>query len=87
MQQALLYLASIGDNSVGLDDIEEPEIEESYQRLRSALLFERSSSVELLEAIPYALVAQQMHPNPRRFAAWLAEGLSSTTSVIQIQKL
>lgn len=87
VQQALLYLASIGDNSVGLDDFEEPSIEEPYRRLRSALLFERSSSVELLKTIPYALVAQQMHPNPRRFAAWLAEGLSCTTSATQAQKI
>lgn len=87
VQQALLYLASIGDNSVNLEDIEEPAINEPYKRLRCALLFERSNSVELLKTIPYALVAQQMHPNPRRFAAWLAEGLRSTSSTTQIKKI
>ncbi|MGG7597982.1 reverse transcriptase domain-containing protein [Pseudomonas sp. WC1] len=87
LQQALLYLASIGDNGVCLEDIEDPTVNDPYKRLRSALLFERAKGLELVRTIPYALVAQQMHPNPRRFAAWLSEGLRDTPSTIHIKKV
>lgn len=77
-QQALLFLASIGDTSLtstleGVDSLVSP-----YVALGRAMAFAPVSPDELKSVLPLALVAQQLHPNPRRFGVWLAEGLRRT---------
>ena len=42
------------------------------------MVFESAQSRDLVEVLPFAMVAQQLNPNPRRFGVWLAEGLRST---------
>lgn len=76
-QQAHLYLASIGDTSVALKRDVAPEME-AYTALQRAAKFEPMQDGELKDAIPLAIVAQQLHPNPRRFGVWLSEGLRRT---------
>ncbi len=43
-----------------------------------AAMYEQANGTKLKESLPYALVAQQLHPNPRRFGTWLADGLRRT---------
>lgn len=76
-QQARLYLASIGDASLAATLEIAPEIQ-MYAALQRAALFEPARGVELRNAIPLAIVAQQLQPNARRFGVWLSEGLRRT---------
>jgi len=74
-QQALLFLASIGDTSLMstlkvVDSLVSP-----YVVLGQAMAFASVPPAELKSVLPLALVAQQLYPNPRRFGVWLAEGL------------
>ncbi|MDS4069977.1 MAG: RNA-directed DNA polymerase [Candidatus Competibacter sp.] len=74
-QQALLFLASVGDHSVaaaGEDALE------SYRRLHQSLLYFPCKDSELEKTLPLSLVGQQLAPDPDRFAAWLVESLRST---------
>lgn len=80
-QQACLYLTSIGDMSiVPLLSTDTAELQ-SYVALQRAIMYAPAKGKDLKAAIPLALVAQQLHPNPRRFGAWLAEGLRRTIDV------
>ncbi|WP_370601215.1 reverse transcriptase domain-containing protein [Pseudomonas nitroreducens] len=78
LQQAFLYLASVGDCGLAASSVTEPLLGAAYSGLRKAMLFEPMASKDLLEILPLALVAQQMHPNSRRFGVWLSEGLRAT---------
>lgn len=74
-QQALLFLASVGDHSVvvaGEDALE------SYRRLHQSLLYFPCKDSELEKTLPLSLVGQQLAPDPDRFAVWLVESLRST---------
>lgn len=79
LQQAHLYLASIGDVSLATAEGMSPALMQPYKALRSAMMFKPANSETLKAVLPLALVAQQLHPNPRRFGVWLAEGLRLTT--------
>lgn len=77
-QQARLFLASISDMSVSADVGAELVELHSYAALQRAGMYESACGAALGDALPSALVAQQLHPNPRRFGAWLADGLGRT---------
>jgi len=76
-QQARLYLASIGDVSLAAAVEPAPE-EQMYAALQRAALFTPAQGDGLRDAIPLAIVAQQLQPNARRFGVWLSEGLRHT---------
>lgn len=76
-QQARLYLASIGDSSLAAMVEVAAEVQ-MYAALQRAALFEPMQGEALKEAIPLAIVAQQLQPNARRFGVWLSEGLRCT---------
>lgn len=78
LQQARLYLASIGDVSVAAIQGEGTALVRPYIALQRAAMFEPVYGLELKQILPLALVAQQLHPNARRFGVWLAEGLRRT---------
>ncbi|WP_232357532.1 reverse transcriptase [Burkholderia contaminans] len=78
LQQARLYLAAIGDFS-NIRAVK-GSTEESYMLLHRASLYQPAHSADLLRLLPFALVAQQLNPNPRRFGVWLAECLRRTRS-------
>lgn len=75
-QQALLFLASVGDHSVM--NTEKEDALESYRRLHQSLLYFPCKDFELEKTLPLSLVGQQLAPDPDRFAAWLVESLRST---------
>lgn len=75
-QQALLFLASVGDHSVM--NTEKEDTLESYRRLHQSLLYFPCKDFDLERTLPLSLVGQQLAPNPDRFAAWLVESLRST---------
>ena len=75
MQQALLFLASVGDHSASVTAAEDLD---SYRVLHQVLLYRPYIGIELEKALPLALVGQQLAPNPDRFAAWLIECLRAT---------
>ncbi|MGE7994174.1 hypothetical protein ACQKPE_24800 [Pseudomonas sp. NPDC089554] len=87
LQQAFLYLASIGDCGLAVNAITEPSLGAAYNKLRRAMLFEPTASKDLLEILPSALVTQQMHPNSRRFGVWLSEGLRATQDEVLVQEI
>ncbi|WP_110642246.1 RNA-directed DNA polymerase [Salinicola sp. CPA57] len=76
-QQARLYLAAIGDASLAAVIEVAPELQ-TYAALQRAALFEPAKGDQLKDAIPLAIVAQQLQPNVRRFGVWLSEGLRRT---------
>lgn len=76
-QQARLYLVSIGDASLAAMVEVAPEVQ-MYAALQRAALFEPARGAELKNAIPLAIVAQQLQPNARRFGVWLSDGLRRT---------
>jgi len=78
-QQARLYLASIGDMSVAAATGAEAAVLHPYAALQRAAMYEPAHGADLKAAIPLALVAQQLHPNSRRFGTWLADGLRRTS--------
>jgi len=80
LQQALLYLCSIGDFSTFAYKSDDTVLIQPYIALRRAAIFAPVHGFKLKERLPLALVAQQLHPNPRRFGVWLREGLQRTTS-------
>jgi hypothetical protein len=78
LQQAHLYLASIGDMSLAAFKSDAlPEVA-AYTTLQRTMLFEPVNSQALIDQLPLALVAQQLSHNPRRFGVWLAEALRLT---------
>ncbi|MCW8165740.1 reverse transcriptase [Verminephrobacter aporrectodeae subsp. tuberculatae] len=78
LQQAHLYLSSVGDVSLAVTGESSCALVQPYKMLNRAIMFEPAHSKALKEVLPLALVAQQLHPNPRRFGVWLAEGLRLT---------
>lgn len=76
-QQASLYLASISDASLAATVEDDPEMQR-YAALQRAALFVPARGGVLRDAIPLAIVAQQLQPNARRFGVWLSEGLRRT---------
>lgn len=76
-QQARLYLASIGDASLAAT-VEPAHEVQMYAALQRVALFEPARGAELRDAIPLAIVAQQLQPNARRFGVWLSDGLRRT---------
>ena len=76
-QQARLYLASIGDVSLAVTTEHAAPLQ-PYVALQRAAMYEPVRDSELKSVMPLALVAQQLHPNARRFGAWLADGLRRT---------
>ena len=79
LQQATLYLAVIGDFSlVSAAAMDTPELGE-HKRLAQVLRYEPLPGGDLLDALPVALVAQQIAPNPRRFGRWLQDILKRTS--------
>lgn len=87
LQQAYLYLASIGDVSLAISQEKEPRELRLHKALQCAMMFKPMDSQTLIDALPMALVAQQLHPNPRRFGVWLAEGLRLTRDEDQQAKV
>ncbi len=80
-QQAHLFLASIGDVSLAdILDIGDEQLV-GYRRLYQTLKFVPMSNQELKDSIPFAMVAQQLAPNSRRFGVWLSDGLNKTGDV------
>lgn len=82
-QQALLFLASVGDHSAATTvSSDHPD---NYSRLHQAMLYSPCRDTDLEIALPLALVGQQLSPAPDRFAAWLNECLraSRDTEVIR----
>lgn len=77
-QQARLFLSSIGDMSVSANVGTDSAELQPYAALQRAAMYEQAHGAELRDALPLALVAQQLHPNPRRFGTWLADGLRRT---------
>lgn len=75
MQQAHLFLASVGDHSASGAAMEDLD---SYFMLHQVLLYRPYTGIELEKALPLALVGQQLAPNSDRFAAWLIECLRAT---------
>jgi len=82
-QQAMLYLASIGDHSVATTQVAELE---NYRILHQALLYSPCKEKDFEKALPLALVGQQLAPEPDRFAAWLIESLRATKSPEVIER-
>lgn len=80
LQQAYLYLASIGDFSLAANGEAMPAEVSAYKALQRAMMYEPVHSAALVEAMPLALVGQQLIPNARRFAVWLVEGLRATAA-------
>lgn len=76
-QQASLYLASIGDASLAAT-VEDGSELQKYAALQRVVLFEPARGDVLRNAIPLAIVAQQLQPNAQRFGVWLSEGLRRT---------
>jgi len=78
-QQAHLYLSSIGDvaiaAAIGPDSAEVGQ----YVELQRAAMYQQAHGADLKAALPLALIVQQLHPNPRRFARWIADGLRRTS--------
>lgn len=74
-QQALLFLASVQDHSVAPPKVDELK---GHAALHETMLYKPAKDDQLEQVLPYALVGQQLNPNPRRFGAWLAEGLRAT---------
>ncbi len=74
-QQAMLFLASVGDHScVTVTNVELC----NYLTLHKTLIYAPFKEKELEIALALALVGQQLAPAPDRFAAWLTECLQST---------
>lgn len=76
-QQAMLYLATVGDHSAVSCIGSELD---SYGRLHQAQLYVPCKEADFEEMLPLALVAQQITPAPDRFADWLVECLRATRS-------
>ncbi|MEQ1805328.1 MAG: RNA-directed DNA polymerase [Burkholderiaceae bacterium] len=79
LQQARLYLASIGDLSITSTTGTDVAELQPYAALQRAAMYEQVHGADLKAALPLALIAQQLHPNPRRFGTWLADGLRRTS--------
>ncbi|MCA9181331.1 MAG: RNA-directed DNA polymerase, partial [Planctomycetales bacterium] len=76
-QQAMLYLAVVGDHSVATTQVEGSK---NYWMLHQALLYSPCKENDFETALPFMLVGQQLVPAPERFAAWLIESLRATKS-------
>lgn len=70
IQQAALYLASVGD-FIDLPKGKKSDRLEQYRLLHDTLLYRSIDS----KGIAVALIAQQMTPDPKRFSQWFVESL------------
>lgn len=78
-QQAMLFLASMNDYAsfghlVGVD----AQLA-SYLTLQHVAQFQAVESEAMQEALPFALVAQQLHPNAKRFGTWFTDALRTAS--------
>ncbi|MCB8747287.1 RNA-directed DNA polymerase [Rhodoferax sp. U2-2l] len=74
-QQAYLFLSSIADVSMKII-IKGASVELlPYLNLQKALRYRAIEASELLDALPLALVVQQIKPNPTQFASWFTAQL------------
>lgn len=78
MQQARLYMASLGDLSMLPTGSAGPGLLQPYLLLQRTATYEVVGGTELQRVLPLALVSQQLHPNPKRFGVWLADCLRRT---------
>lgn len=85
LQQASLYLAVMSDFSLASSSVMKLEELSDHYRLARVMRSEPMYSERLLEALPVALVAQQIAPNGHRFGSWIREGLKRTEDV-ELQK-
>ncbi|WP_235514418.1 RNA-directed DNA polymerase [Acidovorax sp. Root217] len=74
-QQAMLFLASMGDYASFSDLANVDSQLASYLTLQRVAQFQAVPPQEVQGALPFALVAQQLHPNIKRFGAWFTESL------------
>lgn len=74
-QQALLFLASVGDHSVVVSNQEDLK---AHSDLHCAMSYAPTSSEPLLSILPLALVGQQLNSQPERFGMWFCEALRET---------
>lgn len=79
LQQATLYLAVIGDLSLSASAAMNIAELDEHKRLAQVLRYEPLPEGSLLDALPVALVAQQIAPDPRRFGRWLQDILKRTS--------
>ncbi|WP_182345393.1 RNA-directed DNA polymerase [Comamonas koreensis] len=88
LQQAMLYLSSMDDYCfIGAVKVKDEQLD-SYFILQKVAQFQTVTPNEVQEALPFALVAQQLHPNIKRFGTWFTEVLRSappeiTSSVVK----
>lgn len=77
-QQAMLFLASMGDYTFSSDLANDDSQLTSYITLQRVAQYQSIAPKKLREALPLALVAQQLHPNNKRFGTWFTEALNRT---------
>ena len=82
MQQAALFLASIGDHGVNLPRVSELKL---YRGLHFAMLYKPVKMMYMKTRLPLALIGQQLAPNVDRLAGWFAECLSEDVAEPEIQ--
>lgn len=81
-QQAMLFLASMGDYAAfGSGDGMDVQLA-SYLTLQHVAQYQSVESTAVEEALPFALVAQQLHPNTKRFGIWFTEALRSASQKV-----
>ncbi|KJD42304.1 reverse transcriptase domain-containing protein [Paenibacillus terrae] len=68
-QQALLFLASIGDTV----EIKEKRSLGEYMILHKAMLYQAVEKRPVIAWFPTALIVQQLHPNSKKFAQWFVQ--------------
>lgn len=75
LQQATLYLTVIGDFSLNASLLMDTDELRHHKMLTQVMRYEPLPNGALLSALPVALVAQQIAPNPRRFGRWVQDEL------------
>lgn len=81
-QQAMLFLASMGDYAA-FSDLAGIDVQlTSYLTLQHVAQFQSVEPEEVQEALPFALVAQQLHPNIKRFGTWFTGALRSASQTV-----
>ena len=81
-QQAMLFLASMGDYASFSDLVGIDVALTSYLTLQQVAQFQSIDPAKMQEALPFALVAQQLHPNVKRFGTWFTESLRSASQTM-----
>lgn len=72
-QQATLYLLTTGN--VGFENHSLDTELNQYKRLQSSLLYNYKDNTNPVDTIVLALIAQQLDPNPHKFAKWFISWL------------